>query len=282
MDLFELIKSMNDFFLRRLKLMMVFVIAGLLLGWVYDMTKTPYYETAAVATSGLSYFEGIVDPNDLHYPIIDQKIAIDIVNAVGDIVKSQEYQILADKLGIPLEAAQAVTFLEAEQLYELDLENRRQKLSQFSIILRTKDNTTISVFQEGLKNYFSNNGYSDVNYALFKQQVPELIKQIDNEILALEDYRSHLKTKNSLETSSISIANNRSELVQNQIIQLFEHKQSLERNLTLLKPLSYVSQFPVYEKPKDRTMVRLLIFGLLFFFVGFVVAIFKELNSATA
>ena len=82
-----------------------------------------------------------------------------------------------------------------------------------------------------------------------------------------------------MELSSISIANDKSELLQNQIIQLYDRKQSIERDLELLKPLSFVSFFPVYENPKSRILFRVSILSIGFLFMGFIIALFKDVNA---
>jgi hypothetical protein len=243
------------------------------------MVKTPYYEASATVTSGLSYFEGIIDPNELDYPIIDQKIAINMVNALAEIVDKNEYEILAKKLNIDLDVAQSIKFIEAEQLYELDLENRRQKLSQFLITARITDNNSIRIFSDALLDFFNRNGYSNKNYQLFQEQSPMFLTYIDDEIVDLKAYRNNMLGKSEVELSSISIANDKSEVLQNQIIQLYEKRQAIERNIVLLKPLSYVSNFPVYKKPKDRTWFRIGVLSLAFFLLGIVAALFKDVSA---
>lgn len=279
MDIFNLLKSFLNFYQRQWKFILLFFIVGGLLGLVYDVVKTPYYETTATVTSGLSFFEGIIDPNELDYPIIDQKIAINMVNALAEIVEKKEYEILSKKLKIDEDIAQTIKFLEAEQLYELDLENRRQKLSQFKITARFTDNQSISLFSDALLDFFNRNGYSNKNYKLFQQQSPSLIDYLDEEISDLKNYRNSMLDKSEVELSSISIANDKSELLQNQIIQLYEKKQSIERNIELLKPLSYISQFPVYKKPKDRTLFRISILSLGFLFLSTLLALFRDVRS---
>ena len=279
MDFFELLKSINNFWNRQWKFIVSFLISGVLLGIVYDQIKTPYYETTATVTSGLSYFEGIIDPGELDYPIIDQKIAIDMVNTLGEVVISGEYEVLANTLKISVETAQTIRLIEAEQLYELDLENRRQKLSQFKITIRVLENQSIEVLQSALLGFFNENAYSNKNYTLFKQQAPELISYLGQEIVDLRDYRNQIKNKSDVELSSISIANDKSELLQNQIIQLFERKQSIERDLELLSPISFVSEFPVYKHSKSRKLVRIGILGVLFLFIGSFLALFREVRN---
>ena len=243
-----------------------FFIVGIILGFVFDLIKTPYYESTAIATSGLSYFEGIIDPAELDYPIIDQKVAIDMVNAIGSVIESSEYQVLSSILNLDSAVAKSIKSIEAEQLYELDLENRRQKLSQFQITIKVTNNQSISLVSNGLYDYFNKNAYANKNYSLFKKQSPELIKYLDEEINDLKSYRNNIKNKSDVELSSISIANDKSELLQNQIIQLYERKQSIERDLELLQPLSFVSSFAVYEKPKSRLFIRLGLISFSFLF----------------
>jgi len=202
-----------------------------------------------------------------------------MVNAIGSVVENSEYEILAKILQLPLEVAHTIKFIEAEQLYELDLENRRQKLSQFQITIRVTDNQTIPLVSDGFFNYFTKNAYANKNYTLFKKQSPELITYLDQEIEDLKTYRNSMLGKSEVELSSISIANDKSELLQNQIIQLYEKKQSIERDLELLKPLSYLSDFAVYKKPKDRTVFRVAILSVAFLIMGFVIALFKDVNT---
>ena len=113
---------------------------------------------------------------------------------------------------------------------------------------------------------------------IIKEQINEL-KYLDQEIEDLKSYRDNIKNKSDLELSSISIANDKSELLQNQIIQLYEKKQSIERDLELLKPLSFVSTFAVYENPKGRTLFRTSIVSLGFLIIGFIIALFRDVNA---
>lgn len=279
MDIFHLLKSSVNFLQRQWKFITYFFLGGILLGFVFDFLNTPYYQTSATATSGLSYFEGIISPSDLDYPIIDQKIAIDMINGLGKIVENGEYQILANKLDVSEEIAKSVLFIEAEQSFELDIENRRQKLSQFLITIKITSNDNIESVSKGFINYFDNNSYSNKNYTLFQQQAPELISYVNQEILDLQSYRKNMHFKTDFEMSTISIANDNNESLQNQIIQLYEKKQSLERNLELLKPFSFVSNFPVYRNVTSRTLFRVGVISVIFLLIGFIIALFRDVQS---
>ena len=59
MDVFNLLKSLLNFFKRQWKFILSFFVIGLLLGLVYDFVKTPYYESTAIATSGYLILKGL-------------------------------------------------------------------------------------------------------------------------------------------------------------------------------------------------------------------------------
>ena len=46
-----------------------------------------------------------------------------MVNAIGSVIESSEYQVLANILKLDSAVAKSIKSIEAEQLYELDLEN---------------------------------------------------------------------------------------------------------------------------------------------------------------
>ena len=277
MQLLDIFKSVSRFIDNQWKFILTFSLVGVVIGFLYDSVKEPYYETNALATSGISFFEGVADHEELWVPIIDQKVAIDIINSLGDVVSNREISFISEKLDISEEIAKNLLFLEAEQLYDLDLENRRQKLSHFKITIRVLNNSSIKEIQEGLNYYFNHNHYSLKSFNLFKRQMPEMISQIDNEIVALKFLRE--ATDQSKESNTISIANNRSEVFQNQIIQLYEYKQTMERNMMLFEPISFLTEFPLYTSPKEKTSFRLILLGFVFFVLGCFIAFLRELKK---
>ena len=53
MDIFNLLNSIINFLQRQWKFILMFFVFGLILALVYDFIKKPYYESTAIATSGL-------------------------------------------------------------------------------------------------------------------------------------------------------------------------------------------------------------------------------------
>ena len=209
----NLFRDFLTFFRKIFKTIFLFFVLGVLFGILYDKFKKPYYETTAIATSGLSYFEGVVQPDNFTNPIIDQKEIINIINSLSPIIESRDHELLASKLELEYDLAKEIVMLEAEQLYEIDSENRRQKLSYFKIHLKSYSNNVIKEFEKGLINYIENNVYVKDYYNIFMRQTPFLISEINQELVSIQKARQN----DIANQYSVSVANNKSELVINQI-----------------------------------------------------------------
>ena len=268
----NLLKDLILFVRKISKTVILFLIIGILIGFIYDKLKKPYYETNAIATSGLSYFEGVVKPKDFTNPIIDQKEIINIINSLSPVIDSRDYILLSNKLGLDYNIVKDLIMLEAEQLYEIDSENRRQKLSYFDIKVKTYSSEFISDLEEGLIYYINNNKYVKNYHDVFISQTPFLISQIEKELKSLNNMREKDFTSNY----NFSVANNKSELVQNQIIDLNEKKLDLEKKFALLSPLSFVQSFNAYSNPKSKLFFRIFIFSFLSILFGLIFSIYKE------
>ena len=180
--------------------------------------------------------------------------------------------LLSNKLGLDYNIVKDLIMLEAEQLYEIDSENRRQKLSYFDIKLKTYSSEFISDLEKGLIYYINNNMYVKDYHDIFISQTPFLISQIEKELISLNSMREKDFTSNY----NFSVANNKSELVQNQIIDLNEKKLDLEKKFALLSPLSFVQSFNAYSNPKSKLFFRIFIFSFLSIFFGLIFSIYKE------
>ena len=103
-------------------------------------------------------------------------------------------------------------------------------------------------------------------------QTPFLISEIDKELISLQ-----IERNNDLANQySVSVANNKSELMQNQIIDLYEKKLDMEKKLSLLSPLSFVQSFNVYSNPKSRLFFRISVFSFILLVFGFCFSVYKE------
>ena len=145
LNLSELFSNFVKFISRNSRLLLVFMGVGIICVVGYQKFKTPYYETKAICMSGISEYERQEQIEDL-----SQRTAIDLINHLQINIENEDYLALSISLGLDIEIASALRNIEAEQLYQQDMNEKFYALNKFEIVLSTFDNTSIDQFEEGL------------------------------------------------------------------------------------------------------------------------------------
>ena len=269
----DILFGVVNFFRNQAKTIVLFLVLGVIVSVIYHNSKKPYFETSAIAISGLYFYENYEDQK-----ILDPQLAIEIVNFLSEDVRNKNRKELSELLNLPTSIVANIKSIEAEGLYRIDADNRQNPISKFEIKLKVYDKEIVEEIEEGLLYYFTNNPYLKSYYEVYQERNETIIKRIDEEISSLKSARNS-QTRNS-DFSSISITNDRSESrLQNQIIELYKQKQDYIKEYALLKPLSFVKSFSSPEKPEDLLWVRIMTITLISFVLGFVFAGIKELGA---
>ena len=269
----DILFGVVNFFRNQAKTIVLFLVLGVIVSVIYHNSKKPYFETSAIAISGLYFYENYEDQK-----ILDPQLAIEIVNFLSEDVRNKNRKELSELLNLPTSVVANIKSIEAEGLYRIDADNRQNPISKFEIKLKVYDKEIVEEIEEGLLYYFTNNPYLKSYYEVYQERNETIIKRIDEEISSLKSARNS-QTRNS-DFSSISITNDRSESrLQNQIIELYKQKQDYIKEYALLKPLSFVKSFSSPEKPEDLLWVRIMTITLISFVLGFVIAGIKELGA---
>ena len=269
----DILFGIISFFRKQVRILVIFSVLGVVISLFYHNSKKPFYETSAIAISGLYFFENYEDQK-----ILDPQIAVEIVNFISQDVRQKNRNELSSLLNLPTSLIKDIKSIEAEGLYRVDADNRQNPISKFEIKLKVYDPNIVKQVAEGLIYYFNNNPYVKSYYEAYQKRNEAIITRIDEEIVSLKNARNY-QTNNS-EISNISITNDRSESkLQNQIVELYKQKQDYIKEHSLLKPLSFVKSFSMTEKPEDMLWVRILTITLISFLLGLVIAGFKELGT---
>ncbi len=149
LNLKEVFTTFVKFNRRNKKLLLIFMILSLVFVVLFQNFKTPYYETKAICMSGISEYERQEQIEDL-----SQRTAIDLINHLQINIDNKDFNHLSKILGIKDEVAAVIKKIEAEQLYQQDMNEKFYALNKFEISLTTYDNTKILDIQNGLIFYF--------------------------------------------------------------------------------------------------------------------------------
>ena len=273
LNLSELFSNFVKFNSRNKKFILIFMAIGVLSVILFQKFKTPYYETKAICMSGISEYERQEQIEDL-----SQRTAIDLINHLQINIENKDFNQISKVLGINIETARTIKKIEAEQLYQQDMEEKFYALNKFEILLILYDNTKLSDVENGLIYYFENNDFVRNYHQRYLESNVNLISNIENEIQLLGNIRIE-GAKNNLDVSSINIISGKEgKELSNQIVSLSHLREEIKMNQALLKPLVYVQKFANVEQKEDDILVWSLLAGLICYFIGLLVALIKEVK----
>jgi len=271
----ELFANFVNFISRSKRLIFFIVLIGIITVVLFQKFKTPYFETKAICMSGISEYERVEYEEDWL-----QRTAIDLINYLEINIQNKDYLALSDLLGVDLVVAKNIKKIEAEQLYQKDMNEEFFTLNKFEIMLTVFDNKIIEDVQKGLIYYFSNNEYVSDYARKFNESSDQIIIDINREMKLLERIRIE-GAKNSLDvSSSLKVINGQEKSgVSNQIILLSKFREEIKTKKELLNPLSFVQNFAKVNKKEDDILVWGLLSGFISFLLGLLVALIIEVKK---
>ena len=273
LNLKELFSKFVRFNVRNKTLLLTFMFVGIFTVVIFQKFKRPYYETMAICMSGISEYERQEQIEDL-----SQRTAIDLINHLQINIANKDFAQISEVLGVENKVASTIKKIEAEQLYQQDMNEKFYALNKFEISLTVFDNTKIAEVQDGLVYYFENNNFVQSYHERYLTSNLNVIRDIEAEIQLLADIRAE-GAKNNLDVSSVNIVNAKDgEVVSNQIVLLSKLREELKVNQDLLKPLVYVQEFADVTQKEDDILVWGLLSAFISFLIGLLVALIKEVK----
>ncbi len=269
------------FFDRNKKLIISMTLFAILGVFLFQKLKPSFYATTAIATSGISEYVGVkVSEDD---DVRNQRMAINLINDLQLDVDKEDYEALTKKMtNLSIELASQIKFIEAEPLLRQDKDEKFHNTADFQINLLVRDANIIEDIQLGLQEYFENNKYIAEYWFEFRKGNQALKKAIEDEIEDLQNFRDSLITKETLtgiSTSSNYLASNNEETIANDIIILEESKRKIERDIKLIKPLSFSKPFTKTTIAERQVLVWGSAIGFLAFILSIIIAIVREVKQ---
>lgn len=269
----QIFSDFINFNIRNGKLILLFIFIGVTLVVLFQKLKPAYYDTQAICMSGISEYERLEQLEEL-----SQRTAVDLVNYLQINISNKDYNEISSLLNVTKDIASKIKFIEAEQLYQQDMNEKFYALNKFEIKLSVFDNTTIDDIQEGLIFYFNNNNFIKEYHKMYLSSNDRLKDDILNEMNVLSRMRIE-GAKNNLDLSSVNIISGKDDkTISNQLISLAQLKEEITTNQLLLKPLFFVQDFAKTNKTERDLLLWIFVGGILSFLIGLLFSFIKELK----
>ena len=270
LNLSELFSNFVNFVARNSRILIMIVLITVIGVVAFQKLKPTVYETKAICMSGVAEYERQEQIEDL-----SQRTAIDLVNFLKINIDNEDYQQLSDLLGVDIEIANSVKGIEAEQLYQQDMDEKFYALNKFEVTLVLSDNSIIEDVQDGLIYYFNNNKYIMTYHKEYQRSSSDLLDNIDEEILMINQIRNE-NNSNQFSLSSNNTLSGKDRRLSNEIIALSHIREEIRTNMNLLKPLMFVQDFANVNKKEDDILIWAILGSFLGFVLGLFIALIKE------
>ena len=269
LSLREIIYKTILFFINYRIIIISITIIGTMSAILFQKLRPAYYESVAIATSGISEFEGIQDPEE----ILNQRTAINLINNIQLDINKNDYTVVSERLNISIDNAKQIIDIEANQILGKNKEGKEFNTPKFEVSLLVKNNNIIPLIQEGLNYYFNSSKYISNYYDTYLVANQNRISSIRQEIEDLQSIRSSIS---SLEMNPVTIALNKDNKSQshNQIIDLIDLINISETNQKLLKPISFVKDFSITTIPEREVLLVGSFSAIFSFILSLIVALF--------
>jgi len=273
LNLSELFSNFVNFVARNSRILIMIVLITVIGIVAFQKLKPAVYETKAICMSGVAEYERQEQIEDL-----SQRTAIDLVNFLKINIDNEDYQQLSELLGVDLEIAKTVKGIEAEQLYQQDMDEKFYALNKFEVALMLYDNSSTENVQNGLLYYFNNNKYIMTYHKEYQRSSSDLLDNIDEEILMINQIRSE-NNSNQFSLGSNNTLSGKDRRLSNEIIALSHIREEIRTNMNLLKPLIFVQDFAKVNKKEDDILIWAILGSFLGFVLGLFIALIKEVKT---
>ena len=252
-----------NFISRNKNILFGFIFFGVISVIIYQNIKPSYFETQAICMSGIAEYERIEQLEEL-----SQRTAVDLINHLQINISNKDYSEISSLLNLTLDESKSIKSIEAEQLYQQDMNEKFYALNKFEVRLSVFDNNAIESVQSGLINYFNNNGFIKDYHNQYLESNESLIDDIKSEMSVLSSMRMNASS-NSLDLSSVNIISGKDDkTISNQIISLAQLKEEIRTNQLLLTPLVFVTDFAKTNKTERDLLIWSILGGFISLLFG--------------
>jgi len=267
LNLSEMFTKLVKFISRNSKLLIYFVGIGVMIVLsYYILIRKPHYVSNAICTSQISMFQ---QKNEFQRP------AIDLINYLQDFVDLKDFQSLGDLLGVEDEIARKIMYIEAEQLFQEDLNELYTPLDKFKLTVILSSDKYYKEISDGFVHYFNNNNYLSNLYSIFSSSKNLLYNDVVNEISAVKARRTIDDSNHDRDFINTEVINSQAV---NEVYFLSKAREDIMVKIKSAKLFSYVQGFSNVNFPTNDILLWLILSGIISFIFGMFTALIKEMK----
>lgn len=251
--------------MRRILLVLLFLIAGLVVGYsLFSMAK-PYYSSAmtlVLAEIRNDFVENQL--NDLSYMIAEGNITA-----------------ISSELDINPKAASQIKEM---NVFNLDQDRVSQDSvltgSPFRIVLDLYDNTLFNSLEPALVNYLESNRYFSKQKRIRQREIESMLSKLKQEIISIDSVKTSVAAPRGPVNGFVYGEALDPTSLYRESLTMYERQVKLEAELDRLDNIQVVNGFTPRSRPTGPNLMKyLFVGGVIAFILGLVVALILEIRK---
>lgn len=255
--LLKIIKKIKKNF----KVVLSFLIFGLLCGLAYFFTSQPKYESTMVVNS----------------KILTENNATNLLESLQELIDDKYYTLLASQLKIEDSVAEKVYEINVDALNEGEDESETKEQVFLQIAVTVSDTGILPQLEKGIINFLENNQYANRRVSLKRERFTALITETQEEINQIDSLKNKVDAGLLLQGQGANVVMMEPVNIYTASIALFEKKQDYIEQLELANSIHLVKGFIAFQKPVSPKLMINVISGMaLGVFVAIIIIFFSE------
>lgn len=254
-------------FIRNILLIVGLAALGFGLGYALHKNTTPYYSSSMVISTG-----------DLK-----PMIARTLLGRLSADISDESYEVLAQKLKVPVETAQTIQKLSVTGYIDEIKEEAEQDSTLSQVNLQVTDVTRFAPLQAALVNYIESTEAYKLGQNLNRTQTLAFMERINKDIRKIDSLKTLDKEGSRAGTVVIYGENERAAELFKQGNDLYRQQMALENYLVLQNRVRVIAPFTPRTKPSGPSLAMYEVIGsLLGALVAFLIAVKRDQKARLA
>ncbi|MEJ8802673.1 chain length determinant protein [Pontibacter sp. H249] len=243
-------------------LLILFVLIGGALGYLAFYVTKPYYSSTMT----------------LMLSNIRNEFIEDQLSKLTDMVKEDNFEEIANRLDINLEAAKQIKALNFSNLDEDRIEEDSILVgSPFKIELLLYDRKLFNSMEPAITNYLENNRYFAKQKRIRQKQLESLINKLESEISSIDSIKTEIGSPRGPVNGFVYGQPIDPTNLYRESVNMYKEQVSLSANLDRLENVEVITGFAPRLYPSGPNLIKYILIGAI---VSFLFGVIVVLNKA--
>lgn len=244
-DLGDLLLKLTRVVSRHRRILVVFVLVGLVLSFIYNNLKSPVFESSMMLRSA----------------ILTEAYSETLTDNLKKLIDERNDTLLSKKLNITVEQAGHLKDIKVESVEDTEGAEGATKNYIFLISVEITDNGVLPMLEIGIMNFLESNTFVHTRIELKRKRLNALLTKVNNEIKEIDSLKMTVNRAMSINSDGGVVVLDPTN-VYSKALALYKEELSYQESLALIDSIQLIEGFTPFNRPVSPRLSISLASGL--------------------